>query len=139
MKNNCTAFTLIEILITATILIFITSVSITTFQSNLEEQSLKKEIESTFSDISPLDNQIGKNITDYQISFQTQSSYYHYTTNTQYKNILQSLSVSGNTLSLSTNDSSNQEWMIRIFQNGKKLPYQKYSSQNIFEFEKEKS
>jgi type II secretory pathway pseudopilin PulG len=112
MKNNHSAFTLIEILITVTILIFITSVSISTYQSNLEEQSLKKEIESTFSNISPLDNQIGEKITDYQIYFHTQSSYYTYSTNTLYKNILQNLTVSGTTLSLSTNDTEEQEWII---------------------------
>lgn len=127
MQKNNSAFTLIEILVTSVILILISTVSITTFQSVFEEQSLRKEVEGGFA----LIHSLFEKQSSYQVEYIVNEDYFLYGL---WGWIKQTLVKSGSWFLLFTNDKTQNLWNISINIDNQEFINKSILSQESFYF-----
>lgn len=135
MKKNNFWFTFIELVVVIWILAITSNFVISSFFKNFDKQSLLSEANLINIKIWDLDNEIWKNITDYELFLHTWSFYY-YTTNTFYKDILNQVSFVGFTWTFTTNYSEAWDlWSnnLKIFFRNKILEEQNISMTWSFE------
>lgn len=129
MRKNKFWFTFIELVVVIWILAITSTFVISSFFRNFDKQSLLSEANLINIKIWDLDNEIWKNITDYELFLHTWSFYY-YTTNIFYKDILNQVSFEGFTWVFTTNYSEAWDlWAnnLKIFFRNKMLEEQNIS------------
>ncbi len=125
MKKNKFWFTFIELVVVISILLLISGYTITSFSKNLDSQSLLSEVNLINIKTSWLDKDIWKEITDYSLYLQT-GSFYYYTTNNYYRDILNEISFLWWTWTLKINHT----WIETLTNNVKILFKNKILSEN---------
>jgi len=109
MKKSNFWFTFVEIVLVISILVLTSTFAINEFSKNFEKQSILREINLINIKLSDLDKNVWKSITDYSLYLYTWS-FYHYTTNTFYKDILNEISFLWWTGTLKTNYIWSSSW-----------------------------
>lgn len=127
MIPNRYGFSFVEIIVVVSILAVISGFSITSMNTNFEKQALYSEVSNVKNTLKNLDDTLWKEITDYDLYLLTGSRYYYYT-NKNYKTINQSVSLSGNNWTITTNDTIKNSLDLSIFFNDKKINNYSFSS-----------
>jgi len=97
MKTSHAWFSLVELLVVSIILTLLSVFSISTFQTNRQEQALRDEVWLVSQTAINLDNQLGISIVDYQITLMTWA-YYLVENNTLSQSNSPKVELSGATL-----------------------------------------
>lgn len=103
MKKNKFWFTLIEIIVSLSILLTISVFAISSFWNNFEKQSLWEELQFFKDNLDELEKWLWTKYTDYEVKIYPWNNYY-YTTNKNYlTNFVDILSIDSNTWSFKIN------------------------------------
>lgn len=129
MKKNNFAFTFIEILVSITILSIVSIFALSGFSKNFDRQSLNEELVFFQDVLKNLEKDIGRNITDYEISI-NKGEIYHYTINKNYlENTQKILDFQSYTGIIQTSTGSD---FLKIFSNNMLIA--SYSGSQTYEY-----
>ncbi|MBW7954437.1 type II secretion system protein [Candidatus Gracilibacteria bacterium] len=113
MKKNKFGFTLIEIIVSLSILLTISVFAISSFGNNFEKQSLGEELQFFKDNLDELEKGLGTKYTDYEVKIYPGNNYY-YTTNKNYlTNFVDILSIDSNTGSFKINTGSLNSYIYK--------------------------
>lgn len=115
MKKNYKGFSFIELVVVVSILALTSIFTISWFSKNFEKNALLQQANSLNILLWDLDNQIGNDITDYSLFLSTDNSFYFWTTNTYYKNIVNEISFLWFSWTLKTNSTTNGNNYIKLY------------------------
>lgn len=127
MKIDWKWFSFAELIISVGILTIIAVFSLTSLSNNFEKQNLSHEVNQLGQTIDELESSLGKEITDYEI-YLLSGSFYYYSVNQNYKNILQDIKFSGFTGTIRTTDTVKNDIDISFYFNDKKYISDTFSS-----------